>query len=126
MPVPEYGSLENRENKAFRTDEATKMSGTFKSPSCLFNFIQQQEENENNIYAIKNVKNNGYLQNHIQKYAHECSGDGQRWRFMLVSEPNVYHIQNVANNAYLTKHCSELTPKAGKAEEYIVETRKHI
>ncbi|MBA2868916.1 hypothetical protein [Methanococcus maripaludis] len=124
MSMPEFGSLENNENKAFRTNKATEMSRTFKSPNCVFKFLPNNDQ----TYAIQNTKNKGYLQSHIQTYfdlkPKTSLGDHQKWRFLPIPDiKNGYYIQNVGNGGYLTKECSKMIPHAGHNEVYIVEAR---
>lgn len=121
MSLPTYCSLQNKENKEYRCNEASKLKDDYSAPSCLFKLIKQEE----NVYAIQNQKNDKFFQHSISKMASTADSNGEYWKILPVSGyENVYTIQNMKNKEYMTHKASKLHDGSpGKGEYWIIEDR---
>lgn len=113
-------SLKNQANNQYRTDHATKMCDTFSAPNCAFIF--ERQINQTDIYAIKNAKNNEYLDCTISSMSTTVKDDCQRWKLIPKKlNDSEFYVQNLKNGKYLTKKASQLSSKADDNEVYIIK-----
>lgn len=121
MSLPKLCSLQNANNKKYRCNHATKLASDYKPPQCLFELLPYGNE----TYAIKNVDNGEFYQNHIRSLASSVKGDGQLWTIVAATEAEgTFTIQNVENGEYMTSHAGQLhkgTP--GASEHWVIESR---
>ncbi len=112
--------LKNKANNEYRTDEATKMQPNYESPDCTFIFEAYPADGEN-VYALRNAKNNEYLDCSITSMSKTVNDDCQKWR-LIVSDASKseYYVQNLKNDEYLTKKASQLEDTPGSDEVYII------
>ncbi len=112
--------LKNRSNNSYRTSNATRMQGNYESPECTMIFEQQPGQN---IYGIRNAKNNSYFQCGITTMVSKITDDCQRWELIVVNaDKNEYYVRNRKNNAYMTKAASKLSHTSGSDEVYIIDS----
>lgn len=112
-------SLKNRSNGEYRTDHATKMREDYKYPDCTFRFEQQEQQD---VFAIKNLKNQEYFDCTISSMSDEINDDCQRWKLIPVNGvADGFYIQNVKNKKYMTKRASKLSETKGNDEVYLVK-----
>lgn len=113
-------SLKNKSNNQYRTDRATHMTSSYEAPRCNFVF----EPTEGSI-ALRNAKNDEYLDCTISTMSPTIKDNCQRWKVIKVDSTfNEYYIQNVENKEYLTKAASQLHKGSpGEDEVYILEDR---